>query len=209
MQKNSNNQSPAIATKQKRKWFATWWGILLIIFVFIPMGFTVFTMTLAIETTNQNYEQNNTPEKVAEQTKQDSEKQTADRQHVIDTYAPVYCANQQKILVNEPALLAQGWPNADGKHGVTNEECIVIITKLYDYLDGYAQRGDRIEQIANRKMWVGMERLELIYSQGSPQDVNRTTTASGTREQWVYGSPINGTGGYAYLDGDVVTSIQN
>lgn len=209
MQKSSNNQSPAAATKSKRKWFATWWGILLIIFVFIPIGFTAFTMTLAIGTTNQNYEQNNTPEKVAEQIRQDTEKQAADRQHVIDTYAPVYCANQQKIVVNEPALLAQGWPNADGKHGVTNEECVTIVTKLYDYLDGYAQRGDRIERIANRKMWVSMERIELVYSQGSPRDVNRTTTAGGTREQWVYGSPINGTGGYAYLEGDIVTSIQN
>ena len=209
MQKNSDNQSPAIATKPKRKWFATWWGILLIIFVFIPIGFTAFAVTLVIGATNQNYEQNNTPEKVAEQTKQNAEKQAADRQRVIDTYTPVYCANQQKIVVNEPALLAQGWPNADGKHGVTNEECVTIVTKLYDYLDGYAQRGDRIERIANRKMWVGMERIELVYSQGSPRDVNRTTTASGTREQWVYGSPINGTGGYAYLEGDIVTIIQN
>ena len=205
MQQNSN----ITPSKPKRKWYATWWGILLIIFVFIPIGFTTFAVVLTIGNTNSSYEQNNTPEKQADQAKQDTEKVAADRQNIIDTHAPVYCANQQKIIVNEPALLAQGWPNADGKHGFTNEECTTIVTKLYDHLDGYAQRGDRIEQVANRKMWVGMERLELIYSQGSPRDVNRTTTESGTREQWVYGSPINGTGGYAYLDGDVVTSIQN
>lgn len=209
MQKNSTNQSPVTPTKSKRKWYATWWGICLIIFVFIPMGFTAFAVTLAISTTNSSYEQNNNPEKVAEQTKQDADKQAAERQHVIDTYAPVYCANQQKIVVNEPNLLAQGWPNADGKHGVTNEECVTIVTKLYDYLDGYAQRSGRIEQIANRKIWIGMERIELVYSWGSPRNINRTTTANGTREQWIYGSPLYGNGSYVYLDGDTVTSIQD
>lgn len=38
---------------------------------------------------------------------------------------------------------------------------------------------------------------------GSPDKVNKTTTARGTREQWVYGS-----GRYLYFDNDRLTAIQ-
>lgn len=43
----------------------------------------------------------------------------------------------------------------------------------------------------------------LESSWGKPQRVNRTITAQGTREQWVYGG-----GNYLYFDGGVLTAIQ-
>lgn len=39
---------------------------------------------------------------------------------------------------------------------------------------------------------------------GKPQRINRTTTAHGVREQWVYGG-----GNYLYLKDGVVTAVQN
>jgi len=39
---------------------------------------------------------------------------------------------------------------------------------------------------------------------GTPERINRTTTAAGTREQWVYGS-----GNYLYFDDGVLETIQN
>ena len=165
-------------------------------------------MAFAAESANETYKQDNTPERVAERAKQETQKKEKERQDTIDKYAPVYCNNQQNISINEPALASEGWPTPNG-NGISDDECKTLIAKLYDYLNGYTRIGSRIEDIANRKMWVGMEKIELVYSQGSPRDTNRTTTANGTREQWVYGSPLYGTGGYAYIENDVVTSIQN
>jgi hypothetical protein len=39
---------------------------------------------------------------------------------------------------------------------------------------------------------------------GKPDQVNRTTTIHGVREQWVYG-----TRGYLYFDDGVLTAVQN
>ncbi|WP_141491573.1 hypothetical protein [Longimonas halophila] len=54
---------------------------------------------------------------------------------------------------------------------------------------------------------IGMRKAMVREAWGSPQDVNRTRTASGTREQWVYGSIRNRR--YVYFDDGVVTGIQD
>lgn len=51
---------------------------------------------------------------------------------------------------------------------------------------------------------VGMTAQELVDSKwGKPSDVNRTTTANGTFEQWIYGGNR-----YVYLENGIVTGIQ-
>lgn len=51
---------------------------------------------------------------------------------------------------------------------------------------------------------VGMTAEDVLASSwGAPRDVNRTTTAYGVREQWVY------TGGYLYFENGKLTTIQN
>lgn len=51
---------------------------------------------------------------------------------------------------------------------------------------------------------IGMSPEEVIASSwGKPQHVNRTSTAYGTREQWVYG------GGYLYFEDGKLTTVQN
>lgn len=53
--------------------------------------------------------------------------------------------------------------------------------------------------------YIGMPRSELENSKwGNPKDINKTITAYGTSEQWVYGN-----GNYVYLDDGIVTAIQN
>jgi hypothetical protein len=44
----------------------------------------------------------------------------------------------------------------------------------------------------------------LASSWGKPDDINRTITAYGTREQWVYGYRS-----YLYFDDGILTAIQN
>jgi hypothetical protein len=54
---------------------------------------------------------------------------------------------------------------------------------------------------------IGMTEQDVLDSSwGRPTSVNRTTTAHGTHEQWVYGNAHNG---YLYLDNGILTSIQN
>jgi len=51
---------------------------------------------------------------------------------------------------------------------------------------------------------LGMSAQDALDSSwGRPEHVNRTTTSSGTREQWVY------NGNYLYFTNGVLTSIQN
>lgn len=58
--------------------------------------------------------------------------------------------------------------------------------------------------IAAGKVTVGMDEEQAKAAWGTPDDINRTTTAAGTREQWVYGYSS-----YLYFDNGVLTSIQN
>jgi len=52
---------------------------------------------------------------------------------------------------------------------------------------------------------IGMTKEEVLTDGwGRPIDVNKTTTANGTREQWVYDD-----NNYLYFEDDVLTTIQN
>lgn len=52
---------------------------------------------------------------------------------------------------------------------------------------------------------IGMSRDEVLASSwGKPQSINTTTTANGTREQWVYGGR-----NYLYFRNGILTTIQN
>lgn len=69
------------------------------------------------------------------------------------------------------------------------------------------------EDVANKKIWIGMNELQLEISWGNPNDKNNTTGSWGIHTQWVYGNPIYGAS-YVYLEGKdsdslKVTSWQN
>jgi len=66
------------------------------------------------------------------------------------------------------------------------------------------------KNMAERKIWIGMEANQLVLSWRIPQDKNDTVGIWGISTQWVFGD----FGPYVYLDGDsksdlVVTSWQN
>lgn len=62
------------------------------------------------------------------------------------------------------------------------------------------------ERIAERKIWLGMDEEQLIASWGHPTDINRTVSAHGSREQWVYRRSYQTS--YVYLEEGSVTSWQ-
>ncbi|AFM41004.1 hypothetical protein Desaci_2029 [Desulfosporosinus acidiphilus SJ4] len=52
---------------------------------------------------------------------------------------------------------------------------------------------------------IGMTQQQVLDSSwGRPNEVNRTVTANGTHEQWVYDN-----GGYLYFDNGILTAVQN
>jgi len=57
--------------------------------------------------------------------------------------------------------------------------------------------------INQRRVLIGMTAAQAREARGNPSSVNRTESAYGAREQWVYG-----LGEYVYLRNDVVESVQ-
>lgn len=194
-------------TKQNKQWYKKWWGVLLIIFVFIPLFFMVFSVTLILNSPRQNNQV--TPNNSEQDASQKIEELARTQELITNTYSPTYCQNHQDITINEPTLNSQNWPGADNTTGLSDEECQIIIRKLFSERDDYATNiiESYIKAISERKVAIGMTKVEVVYSWGSPKDINRTTFANGTSEQWVYGNIYNSR--YVYFDNNIVTTIQN
>lgn len=67
---------------------------------------------------------------------------------------------------------------------------------------------EKQKEIEEAKPKIGMTANEVLASSwGNPDDINRTTTAYGVREQWCYTSGY-GKQGYIYFEDGIVTTIQ-
>ena len=64
------------------------------------------------------------------------------------------------------------------------------------------------ENIANKKVWIGMSTDQAIASWGKPDDINKTVTSLGVHEQWSY---ERGDFSYQFLyfDDGILTTFQN
>lgn len=60
----------------------------------------------------------------------------------------------------------------------------------------------KVRDVVKNKVWVGMTAYQARLSWGEPSSINTTLTASGNREQWVYGKD------YLYVSGNRVRAIQ-
>lgn len=81
-------------------------------------------------------------------------------------------------------------------------------------------RRDRVHAVSEHRVMIGMTAEQCREAWGSPSEINRSTNAGGTSEQWVYystyriGSPTGpertdyGGTRYLYLDNGVLTAIQ-
>lgn len=191
---------------KKKEWYSSPWKIILVVFA------VLIILPIVATSVNRATDPTQTPEAKQAKTEADEQqqKQEAARvyQETVDTYAPIYCANHQDITVNESTLDAQGWPMADNQKGITEDECRTLIGLLYAQREGYSNQTAWIKSVSERKVAIGMTKIEVVYAWGSPNDINKTTSSGGTWEQWVFGNPIYGAN-YVYFDNDLVTSIQN
>jgi hypothetical protein len=190
-----DRQSAAYRRSQRRalKFFGITSGLLLFVIIIIGLAGGSVPDSSTDQTANLQQQ-----EEAAAQAKE------AVRQEFINTNGPVYCANHQDVKLNSPDLTNQGWPFADNRYGVTQEECSTIIGRLYDLRDGSEYQDSMVRAVAEKKIAIGMTRSEAVFSLGTPQTVNNTTTSNGTHEQWVYNLT-----NYVYVDDGIVTSYQD
>lgn len=74
-----------------------------------------------------------------------------------------------------------------------------------DELRAETDKKNKLHKLKTMNPKIGMTQEEVLASSwGKPKDINKTTTAYGTSEQWVY-SNYN----YLYFDDGILTSIQN
>jgi len=72
---------------------------------------------------------------------------------------------------------------------------------IHDY--GLIWQDEALVQVTCRQVVIGMTAAQVHAAWGAPERVNRTVTAAGVSEQWVYGS-----GTYLYVDNGLLTSAQ-
>jgi hypothetical protein len=66
----------------------------------------------------------------------------------------------------------------------------------------------KIEAFAKHRVWIGMTTAECIQSCSGPLQINKTLTAKGLEEQWVYPSGEEGKLSYLYFENGILTTIQ-
>lgn len=59
-------------------------------------------------------------------------------------------------------------------------------------------------KIAEKQIWAGMTRVQLLLSWGQPRKIDRDFTYNRNTEQWIYGN----LGPFVYLENNIVTSWQ-
>lgn len=79
------------------------------------------------------------------------------------------------------------------------------IGEIEEYQDFFSEIDNNDSEIEQKpEPSIGMTASEVRSSSwGSPNDINKTTTAYGVNEQWVYGG-----GRYIYFEDGIVSAIQ-
>jgi hypothetical protein len=103
----------------------------------------------------------------------------------------------------------------------TTEDLYAALVSCAYFRDCNSERRERLlHAYAERRQWPAVWVDEILrggiplgappdlvrVAWGDPADINATTTAAGTHEQWVFG--IAGDWRYVYLDGGAVTAVQ-
>jgi hypothetical protein len=71
------------------------------------------------------------------------------------------------------------------------------------------KRREAIEKaVSERRVLVGMTSQEVLMSWGQPTKINKTASARGASEQWIYRKQKIGDDQYVYVENGVVRTIQ-
>ena len=86
----------------------------------------------------------------------------------------------------------------------TAKKAIAKLNKKIASNNASAKESKRLASLPGVRIGMTAEQVLKETNWGRPHSVNRTTTAYGTREQWVYGYP-----NYLYFTNGILTSFQN
>jgi hypothetical protein len=80
--------------------------------------------------------------------------------------------------------------------------------KIIDFMHAWGI--EKIQEISERKYWIGMNGIELTLSAGVPNDINKDNYGGGERAQWVYNKDIYGVNAYYfYIEDNKLTGYQD
>lgn len=199
-----------LTQQPKKKGMSTGMGCLTLILVFI--GLSIFMVALTDnKSTPKPSKSSNTPipTKTVEQIQQEKKAQQKKIEVLSDTFCENRTASSGAYLKLEDYIAWEKGANVTlhNAYGVSaKKESCNKVAEICLVIWSENECGD----IAERKIWIGMERNQLMLSQGIAQDENDTVGSWGIHTQWVYGD----FGPYVYLEGKdednlKVTSWQN
>ncbi len=113
-----------------------------------------------------------------------------------NSLAQTYCDNRSN---GYPYLDIQ--PIAESRNDVPNNTTKKPLLKDCKAIVELCLKGgskNECENIASKKIWIGMNKAQLQLAWGNPKRANNSTYASGVHSQWVYG---NYGKPYVYLEG--------
>ncbi len=77
------------------------------------------------------------------------------------------------------------------------------VDTIKEIMSDFANDSAELQNIKAGRVWIGATKDAVIAAWGSPLDINKTITANGEREQWVFRN-----NNYIYLSNGVVSAIQ-
>lgn len=169
----------------KKWWF--WVILILISFFIIKMSFS--------PTTQQNTTAVPTPPAITEEYKSSLAKTFCDERSKPNVRAVNFA---DFIMMYEKVGEEVTLKSANGIYP-TKENC----KKVAD-LCLRLWKKEECEDIAKEKIWIGMDKDQLILSWGIPNDTNNSVYSFGVRSQWVYAD----FGPYVYLEGKIQNDMK-
>jgi hypothetical protein len=179
--------------KRSKSFWKTWWLWILILasVIFWALILSVFNPLARIEKAKQSQSENVTPTQAPE---------------FSDAYkkelSQTFCEKRSKALIRSVNLddfilmykKAGETVTLRPANGVypTTENCQKVVDLCLNLWGK-----EECQNIADTKIWIGMDKEELILSWGLPKDRNNTVNSFGVSSQWVYGN----FGPYVYLEG--------
>ena len=156
-----------------------------------------------------------------QKTQEEIEAENALKEERLNSLATQYCVERKQNSRYYP--LPEAKTTADGKieyeqknlkkkgSALTQSDCRTVIDYFTWFSNEYGQVASiNIQNVIERKYWIGMNVAELMSSMGWPNDINTTNYGSGKTEQWIYNKDSYGASAYYfYVENSKVTSYQD
>lgn len=112
-------------------------------------------------------------------------------------FLSIGCALPPSVRQNRESL-SERWKREDVERAKHRDE------RRSNYLAEHSELSESIRKsILSGTPSIGMDKEQVTAVMGEPSKINRTVTAFGTSEQWIYGK-----GTYLYFDSGILTSWQ-